>query len=109
MPDPTTIGLGSEPSLSAFDPFFFATMVDDMSPVPNYFENKNQTTSRMICTVARKSGHKFFFLPKNQFSTYFDLKHHRNRDKLIYGLKKPKKTIPKTKINPNSDLFFHEL
>jgi hypothetical protein len=83
-------------------------MVDDMSSAPNYFENKNQTTSRMICTVARKSGHKFF-LPKNQFSTYFDLKHHRNRDKLIYGLKKPKKTIPKTKINPNSDLFFHEL
>jgi hypothetical protein len=67
MPDPTTIGLGNEPSLSAFDPFFFATMVDDMSSAPNYFENKNQTTSRMICTVARKSGHKFFFYLKISF------------------------------------------
>jgi hypothetical protein len=48
--------LDNVPSLSVFGPFFFfATGVDDMLLTPNYFENKNQTTSRLICPVVEKS------------------------------------------------------
>jgi hypothetical protein len=45
----------------------------------------------------------------------FDPKHPRNHDKLFHGIKKPKnialktKLIPKSKINPSSDMFFYEL
>jgi len=42
---------------------------------------------------------------------FFNPKHLKNHDKPISDLKKPpkKKLNPKPKINPGSNLFFHEL
>ena len=37
------------------------------------------------------------------------MKHLRNHDKPIHGLKKKIKLNPKPKINPSLDLFFNEL
>jgi hypothetical protein len=50
--------------------------------------------------MAKKLGLKLFS-PKSSFSTHFDqkhIKHHRNRDKLIHGLKKPPPKSKSTKI-----------
>jgi hypothetical protein len=55
--------------------------------------------------MAKKLGLKLFS-PKSSFSRHFDqkhIKHHRNRDKLIHGLKKqPPKSKSKNQLGLKS-------
>jgi hypothetical protein len=65
----------------------------------NCFFFKKQTIYRLIVqiiVVVGKSRLKFFY-SKIYFLTHFDLKHHGNRDRYIYDLRKSKKPPQKLK------------
>ena len=88
----------------------------------NYFlKKKSQTMPLLYCTVldhcgSRKNWANGFVDQKTEFSTHCLTKtlrkYHKKLDKLIYSLKKPKKTVPKLEINPKqkilprSNMFF---